>query len=173
MLQVRSHARRESVRLQDAWRWAGLTALLVRTLHGSFRKLGVPYFGVLMIRILLFVVLYEGPLFSETPKYTRFTTWGESAFRVWGLESLSGLDCCFSVLQYTAFKSSVLLNFWTCCLRVNLREVRSRKGCRMVYSMLWCCVLQTSRAYQPAPPPPKRKTLTYECSNESLWGLRV
>ena len=25
---------------------------------GSFRKLGVPYFGVLIIRILLFMVLY-------------------------------------------------------------------------------------------------------------------
>ena len=34
---------------------------------GSFRKLGVPYFGVLIIRILIFRVLYEGPLFSETP----------------------------------------------------------------------------------------------------------
>ena len=36
----------------------------------SFRKLGggggVPYFGVLIIRILLFRVLYWGPLFSET-----------------------------------------------------------------------------------------------------------
>ena len=28
----------------------------------------VPYFGVLTIRILLFRVLYSGPLFSETPK---------------------------------------------------------------------------------------------------------
>ena len=27
----------------------------------------VPYFGVLIIRILLFRVLYWGPLFSETP----------------------------------------------------------------------------------------------------------
>ena len=35
--------------------------------YGSFRKLGVPYFGVLIIRILLFRVLYWGPLFSETP----------------------------------------------------------------------------------------------------------
>ena len=35
--------------------------------YGSFRKLGVPYFGVLIIRILLFRVLYQGPLFSETP----------------------------------------------------------------------------------------------------------
>ena len=34
---------------------------------GSFRKLGVPYLGVLIIRILLFGVLYEGPLFPETP----------------------------------------------------------------------------------------------------------
>ena len=32
-------------------------------------KLGVPYYnlGVLIIRILLFRVLYQGPLFSETP----------------------------------------------------------------------------------------------------------
>ena len=34
---------------------------------GSFRKLGVPYFGVLIIRILLFRALYLGPLFSEIP----------------------------------------------------------------------------------------------------------
>ena len=34
-------------------------------LEGSFRKLGVPYSGVLIIRILLFKVLYWGPLFSE------------------------------------------------------------------------------------------------------------
>ena len=35
--------------------------------YGSFRKLGVPYFGVLVIKNLLFRVLYLGPLFSETP----------------------------------------------------------------------------------------------------------
>ena len=35
--------------------------------HGSFRKLGVAYFGVLIVRILLFRVLYSGLLFSETP----------------------------------------------------------------------------------------------------------
>ena len=35
--------------------------------YGRFRKLGVPYFGVLRIRILLFRVPYLGPLFSETP----------------------------------------------------------------------------------------------------------
>ena len=34
--------------------------------HGSFQKLGVPYFGALIIRILLFRVLYSGSLFSET-----------------------------------------------------------------------------------------------------------
>ena len=34
---------------------------------GSFRNLGLPYFGVLMIRILLFRVFYSGPPFSETP----------------------------------------------------------------------------------------------------------
>ena len=34
-------------------------------LCGSFRPLGVPYFGVRIIRILLFRVLYQGPLFPE------------------------------------------------------------------------------------------------------------
>ena len=34
---------------------------------GSFRKLGLPYLGVLIIRILLSRVLYWDPLFSETP----------------------------------------------------------------------------------------------------------
>ena len=36
----------------------------------SFRKFGIPYFGVLLIRIPLLRVLYSGPLFSETPIYT-------------------------------------------------------------------------------------------------------
>ena len=36
-------------------------------LYGSFRKLAVPYSGVLIIRILLFRALYWGPLVSETP----------------------------------------------------------------------------------------------------------
>ena len=39
----------------------------------SFRKLGVPYFGVLIVRILLFGVLCEGPLFSETTICKQFT----------------------------------------------------------------------------------------------------
>ena len=33
----------------------------------EFPKIGVPYFGVLITRILLFRVLYWGPLLSETP----------------------------------------------------------------------------------------------------------
>ena len=33
----------------------------------DFPKIRVPYLGVLMIRILLFRVLYWGPLFSEAP----------------------------------------------------------------------------------------------------------
>ena len=33
----------------------------------EFPKIGVPYFGVLIIRILLCRVLYSGPQFSETP----------------------------------------------------------------------------------------------------------
>ena len=39
---------------------------------GSFRKLGVPYLGVLIIRILLFRVLYRGPIFSETLKWQSY-----------------------------------------------------------------------------------------------------
>ena len=35
--------------------------------YGTSRKLGVPYFGVLTITILLFRVLYLGRLLSETP----------------------------------------------------------------------------------------------------------
>ena len=31
------------------------------------QKLGVPYFGVLILTILLFRVLYLGPIVSETP----------------------------------------------------------------------------------------------------------
>ena len=33
----------------------------------EFPKIRVPFLGVLIIRILLFRVLYQGPLFSETP----------------------------------------------------------------------------------------------------------
>ena len=36
-------------------------------IYGSFRKLGVPNFGVLIMGILLFRVLYQAPLFAETP----------------------------------------------------------------------------------------------------------
>ena len=35
----------------------------------EFPKIRATLFGVLIIRILLFEVLYQGPLFSETPTY--------------------------------------------------------------------------------------------------------
>ena len=38
-----------------------LAWMSLRLAYGSSRKLGVPYFGVLIIRILLFRVLYQGP----------------------------------------------------------------------------------------------------------------
>ena len=38
-------------------------------IYGSFRKVGGTLSGVLVIRILVFRVLYYGPLFSETPIY--------------------------------------------------------------------------------------------------------
>ena len=40
---------------------------LVGMYMGVSENWGTPYFGVLRIRILLFRVLYLGPLFSETP----------------------------------------------------------------------------------------------------------
>ena len=36
-------------------------------LHGAFRKLGVPFLGVLRIRILLFRVLFRVPYFRKLP----------------------------------------------------------------------------------------------------------
>ena len=47
---------------QGAWESLG-----PRKRKWEFPKIGVPYFGVLLMRILLFRVLNEGPLFSETP----------------------------------------------------------------------------------------------------------
>ena len=41
--------------------------MLVAIYTGVSENTGLPYFGVLIIRILLCRVLYEGPLFSETP----------------------------------------------------------------------------------------------------------
>ena len=52
--------------------------LLIR----EFPKIGVPYFAVLIIRILLFRVLYLGPLFSETPTYPSGTRPGDCRQRV-------------------------------------------------------------------------------------------
>ena len=47
---------------------AGLQEVYKSHISGCFRKLHrVPYFRVRRIRILLFRVLYQGPLFSETP----------------------------------------------------------------------------------------------------------
>ena len=40
---------------------------IIYALYRRFRKLGVPYLGVLIIRTLLFKVAYLDPLFSETP----------------------------------------------------------------------------------------------------------
>ena len=45
---------------------------------GVSEKFGVPYFVVLIIRILLFRVLYEGFLLSETP------IWCLQGVHVWG-----------------------------------------------------------------------------------------
>ena len=47
----------------------GLGSRLIRRLEFLVWEIGVPYFGVLIIRTLLVRVLYSGPLFSETPVY--------------------------------------------------------------------------------------------------------
>ena len=47
----------------------GTVLIRGRILIWGFPKNRVPYFGVLVIRVLLFRVLYLGPLFSETPSY--------------------------------------------------------------------------------------------------------
>ena len=47
------------------WRYLATTTSTTMTIR-EFPTIGVPYFGVLIIRILLFRVLYLGPLFSET-----------------------------------------------------------------------------------------------------------
>ena len=47
---------------------------------GSFRKFGVPYVGVLTIRILLFRAPYLGPLSSKTP----ISAWGYRGFKALG-----------------------------------------------------------------------------------------
>ena len=48
---------------------SSITSYMIRVvLPGGFRNLGVPYFGVLIIRILLFGVLHWSPIFSETLK---------------------------------------------------------------------------------------------------------
>ena len=46
-----------------------LGVLIIRILvFRGFPKIGgVPYLGVLIIRILVFRILFSGPLFSETP----------------------------------------------------------------------------------------------------------
>ena len=45
---------------------------VMRLIIWEFAKIrGVPYFGVPIIRILLFGILYWDPLFSETPIYDR------------------------------------------------------------------------------------------------------
>ena len=48
----------------------------------GFPKIGEYFFGVLTMRILLFKVLYEGPLFSETPIWGGTRIVGESQFKL-------------------------------------------------------------------------------------------
>ena len=56
----------------------------------EFPKIGVPCFGVLIIRILLFRVLYQGPQFSETPIYRGD---GLVLFAYFGRNVLGGIVC--------------------------------------------------------------------------------
>ena len=49
--------------------------LFMLIMIGFFPKIRVPHFGVLITRILLFRVLYWGPLFSETPHMCHHASW--------------------------------------------------------------------------------------------------
>ena len=57
-------------------------------MSGEFPKIGIPYFGVLITRILLFRVLYWGPLFSETPSWVLKGLEGFGELRI----TVQGLD---------------------------------------------------------------------------------
>ena len=53
---------------------------LLDLLYGSFRRLGVPYFGVLIVRILLFRVLYlRPPIFGNSHMFQSVTSWKDTA----------------------------------------------------------------------------------------------
>ena len=47
----------------------------------EFPQIRVPYYGILMIRILLLRVLYSGPLFTETPKQGSFKGYHKGSVR--------------------------------------------------------------------------------------------
>ena len=86
----------------------------------GFRKLGVVCFWVLIIRILLFRVLYLGPLVSETPgrpvRYFAFSLFGLKRILLRKKEkSLKGQDCelrpklgCLSSRPRCSFRASDL-----------------------------------------------------------------
>ena len=57
----------------------------------DFPKIRAPYFGVLIIRILLFRVLYWGPLFSETPPPPPASATAAPADEVGGCHDNSGV----------------------------------------------------------------------------------
>ena len=55
------------LRWLDTWAQPPLQSLNLARAYGSFRKLGVPYSGVLILRILLFWGTILGSPISETP----------------------------------------------------------------------------------------------------------
>ena len=68
---------------------------------GSFRTLGIPYFGVLIVRIVLFRVLCSGPLFSETPMSPPVLKLSKSVIRSMAFEAAKPAQNYDSLLSST------------------------------------------------------------------------
>ena len=85
------------------------------SLHGSFRNLGVPYFGVLIIRILLYRAIEFGPfIFGNSQIQAASGSGGTLESRkvpksAKAQQRLAGLGC--RVLEFFGFRVSEFLGF--------------------------------------------------------------
>ena len=106
-------------------------------MSGSFRKLGVPHFGVLMTRILLFRVLDKGPLFSETPVRRRRRTTSESQTATAAVslprDSHAWTDSFTGTRISYLFQGCFVMTFLRICREYRFRVQSSRvKGLRVL-----------------------------------------
>ena len=88
----------------------------------EFPKTRVPYLGFLMIRILLFRVLYKGPLFSETPirGFRIYCLRGSEQDLIWMcLKSKPNSAQPSNTAMPQRLQSSITTNYVCCCLHVS------------------------------------------------------